>query len=67
MKPKNTYQISENHQKVIKAAIEIGCSVVNIGPGDLEAGTPHLVMGLVWQIIKVCIKQLFKFLYFLKT
>ena len=53
MKPKNTYQINENHDLCIKAAINIGCSVVNIGGKDLEAGVPHLVMGLLWQIIKV--------------
>ena len=52
-KPKNTYQINENHDLCIKAAVEIGCSVVNIGGKDLEAGVPHLTMGLLWQIIKV--------------
>ena len=36
----------------IEAARRLGCSVVNIGGEDLLKGTPHLVMGLLWQIIK---------------
>lgn len=52
LKPKNTYQVNENHDLCIAAAKNIGCSVVNIGGKDLEAGVPHLVMGLLWQIIK---------------
>ena len=51
--PKNTYQVNENHDLCIAAAIQIGCSVVNIGGKDLEAGVPHLTLGLLWQIIKV--------------
>ena len=31
----------------------IGCSVVNIGAADLIEGRPYLVLGLVWQIIKI--------------
>jgi len=27
--------------------------VVNIGSQDLQEGKPHLVLGLLWQIIKV--------------
>lgn len=62
-KPKNTYQVNENHDLCIAAAKKIGCSVVNIGGKDLEAGIPHLTMGLLWQIIKV-IFILFFFLIF---
>jgi len=46
------YEINENHDLCIAAAIKIGCSVVNIGGKDLVAQTPHLTLGLVWQIIK---------------
>uniref|UniRef100_A0A4W6FXS1 Plastin-3 n=1 Tax=Lates calcarifer TaxID=8187 RepID=A0A4W6FXS1_LATCA len=31
----------------------IGCQVVNIGAQDLKEGKPHLVLGLLWQIIKI--------------
>lgn len=27
--------------------------MVNIGAEDLKAGKPHLVLGLLWQIIKI--------------
>ena len=30
-----------------------GLVTVNIGPQDLAAGTPHLVLGLLWQIIRL--------------
>eukprot|EP01104_Vermistella_antarctica_P010569 TRINITY_DN2827_c0_g2_i1.p1 TRINITY_DN2827_c0_g2~~TRINITY_DN2827_c0_g2_i1.p1 ORF type:complete len:786 (+),score=276.07 TRINITY_DN2827_c0_g2_i1:84-2360(+) len=51
----SVFQRNENHDRCIAGAIEIGCSVVNIGAADLSAGTKHLVMGLTWQIIKQCL------------
>jgi len=52
LRPANDYQKNENHDLCIQGAKDIGCSVINIGGKDLLAGTPHLVLGLVWQIIK---------------
>ena len=49
----NTFTIHENQTLGINSASSIGCSVVNIGPTDLIEGRPHLVLGLLWQIIKV--------------
>uniref|UniRef100_K3W5R6 Calponin-homology (CH) domain-containing protein n=1 Tax=Globisporangium ultimum (strain ATCC 200006 / CBS 805.95 / DAOM BR144) TaxID=431595 RepID=K3W5R6_GLOUD len=49
----NIYEKTENHNLSINAAKSIGCSVVNIGPTDLIEGKPILVLGLVWQIIKI--------------
>ncbi|KAE9223987.1 hypothetical protein PF004_g12350 [Phytophthora fragariae] len=49
----NVYQKTENQNLCINAAKSIGCSVVNIGPDDLIVGKPILVLGLVWQIIKI--------------
>jgi hypothetical protein len=49
----NTFTIHENQTLAINSASSIGCSVVNIGPQDLIEGRPHLVLGLLWQIIKV--------------
>lgn len=49
----NVYQKTENHNLCINAAKAIGCSVVNIGPQDLLEGKPILVLGLVWQIVKI--------------
>lgn len=49
----NTFTMHENQTLAINSASSIGCSVVNIGPQDLIEGRPHLVLGLLWQIIKV--------------
>lgn len=45
--------MTENNNVVINSAKAIGCSVVNIGSQDLIEGREHLVLGLVWQIIKI--------------
>lgn len=50
--PKNKFEQNQNHDLAIESARKLGCSVVNIGGEDLLRGTPHLVMGLLWQIIK---------------
>lgn len=47
------YQIHENLTLALNSAQAIGCNVVNIGPEDLHAGKQHLVLGLMWQIIRV--------------
>jgi plastin-1 len=49
----NPWQRSENHTLAINSAQGIGCSVVNIQPEFLSEGRPHIVLGLVWQIIKI--------------
>lgn len=48
----NTFQMTENNNVVINSAKGIGCSVVNIGAQDLIEGRQHLVLGLIWQVIK---------------
>uniref|UniRef100_A0A3Q1N6S7 Plastin 1 n=1 Tax=Bos taurus TaxID=9913 RepID=A0A3Q1N6S7_BOVIN len=47
------FTISENLNLALNSASAIGCTVVNIGAQDLTEGKPHLVLGLLWQIIKV--------------
>ncbi|KAL5007401.1 hypothetical protein ScPMuIL_016207 [Solemya velum] len=49
----NIYRRSENHSLVLNSASSIGCNIVNIGPDDLDTGKPHLVLGLLWQIIRI--------------
>eukprot|EP01133_Synstelium_polycarpum_P008010 gene8010-9410_t len=49
----NKYQMTENGNIVVNSAKAIGCSVVNLGAGDINSGTPHLVLGLVWQILRI--------------
>jgi len=43
----------ENLTLALTSAQSIGCNIVNIGPEDLQAGKPHLVLGLLWQIIRI--------------
>lgn len=52
-KDMNTFQKTENQNLVVNSAKAIGCTVVNIGPQDLIDGTHHLVLGLVWQIVRI--------------
>lgn len=51
-KPLNNFQMTENNNIVILSAKAIGCSVVNIGPTDIAEGREHLILGLIWQIIR---------------
>jgi plastin-1 len=48
----NNFQMTENNNIVIQSAKAIGCSVVNIGSADIIEGREHLVLGLIWQIIR---------------
>ena len=42
----------ENLTLALTSAQSIGCNIVNIDANDLTKGTPHLVLGLLWQIIR---------------
>ncbi|KAL1522012.1 hypothetical protein AB1Y20_021657 [Prymnesium parvum] len=48
----SVYEVTENLNLAINAAVALGCRVVNIGSGDIMSGSPHLVLGLLWQIVK---------------
>ncbi|VDL64419.1 unnamed protein product [Hymenolepis diminuta] len=48
-----TYQVMENITLALNSARAIGCNVVNIGAADIMDGTRHLLLGLLWQIIKI--------------
>lgn len=43
----------ENLTLALNSASGIGCNVINIDAHSLEKGTPHLVLGLLWQIIRI--------------
>ncbi|KAL1765535.1 plastin-3 isoform X1, partial [Sigmodon hispidus] len=49
----NLAALQENLNLALNSASAIGCHVVNIGTEDLRAGKPHLVLGLLWQIVKI--------------
>ena len=52
IKTLNAFHMTENNNIVINSAKGIGCSVVNIGSGDLLEVREHLILGLIWQIIR---------------
>lgn len=47
------YRRAENHNLALMSAQSIGCNIVNIGDDDLEKTKPHLVLGLLWQVIRI--------------
>jgi plastin-2 len=49
----NEYTKRENLTLALNSAQAIGCNIINIGAEDLKSGTQHLVLGLLWQIIRV--------------
>ena len=49
----NVYTIHENLTLALNSATSVGCNLVNIGPEDVLRGAPHLVLGLLWQILRV--------------
>ena len=51
-KPINAFQMTENNNLVITSAKALGLSTVNIGASDLVEGREHLILGLIWQIIR---------------
>ncbi|KAF5815987.1 putative mitochondrial carrier protein [Helianthus annuus] len=48
----NPWERNENHTLCLNSAKAIGCIVVNIGTQDLVRGRPHLLLGLISQIVK---------------
>ncbi|KAF2426240.1 fimbrin [Tothia fuscella] len=52
IKTLNAFHMTENNNIVIESAKGIGCSVVNIGSGDLVEVREHLILGLIWQVIR---------------
>ena len=49
----NVYQKHENQTLALNSASAIGCNIVNIGAEDLMEGRQHLVLGLLWQVIRI--------------
>ena len=49
----STFKVTENLNLALNSSQAIGCHVINIGSQDLKEAKPHLVLGLLWQIIRV--------------
>lgn len=50
---KNNFEMIENNNLCVNSAKAIGCSVINIGAQDILEGRPHLILGLIWQIVRI--------------
>jgi plastin-1 len=51
-KPLNNFRMLENANVALNSAKAIGCVVVNVHSEDIIDGKEHLVLGLIWQIIR---------------
>ncbi|KAF7233699.1 hypothetical protein EG68_03990 [Paragonimus skrjabini miyazakii] len=49
---KHVFNVHENLTLAINSAAAIGCCVVNMGPDDIEKKKRHIVLGLIWQLIR---------------
>lgn len=49
----NIHMKTENLNLAINSAKGIGCSVVNVGAKDIQDGTEHIILGLIWQIVRI--------------
>ncbi|MFS7931691.1 putative calponin domain, CH domain superfamily, fimbrin/Plastin [Helianthus anomalus] len=49
----NPWERNENHTLCLNFAKAIGCTIVNIGTHVLVEGRPHLLLGLISQIVKI--------------
>lgn len=49
----SAYTKRENLMLALMSAQSIGCHIVNMDADDLAKGKPHLVLGLMWQIIRI--------------
>uniref|UniRef100_A0A2I9LPF2 Plastin-2 n=1 Tax=Centruroides hentzi TaxID=88313 RepID=A0A2I9LPF2_9SCOR len=47
------YTKHENLTLALNSSQAIGCNIINIDAHDLLKGKPHLVLGLIWQIIRI--------------
>jgi len=57
----SVYKKLENLTLALVSSQSIGCNIVNIDAHDLAKGKPHLVLGLLWQIIRVNIFLLLQY------
>ncbi|KAG5180080.1 actin bundling protein [Tribonema minus] len=52
-KPLNIFHKVENMNLALNAAKSIGCVVTNVNAKDIIDGNPILILGLIWQIIRI--------------
>ncbi|PAA85184.1 hypothetical protein BOX15_Mlig000734g1 [Macrostomum lignano] len=47
------FRMHENLVLAVNSAESIGCCIVNIGANDIKECRPHIILGLIWQIIRI--------------
>ena len=45
--------LQENLNLALNSASAIGCNIVNIGAQDIIDAKAHLILGLIWQVIRI--------------
>lgn len=65
--PTNPYQKIENLNLAIESARSIGCMVVNVRPEFIREKREHIVLGLIWQIIRVIDFLSFRYILTIKS
>ncbi|KAJ3236470.1 hypothetical protein HDU81_010765 [Chytriomyces hyalinus] len=53
-KPRHVLKQAENLGIVLAAAREVGVRMSSIGPNDILAGNATVILGVIWQLIKMC-------------
>ncbi|GAM19863.1 hypothetical protein SAMD00019534_030380 [Acytostelium subglobosum LB1] len=49
----NIFEKNVNLDICLKSARTIGCYVINIGPTDFHEGKRHLILSILWQLVKL--------------
>lgn len=62
----NFSTIHENITLAVSSAISIGCGIVNIDPDDIVNEKSYVILGLLWQLIRVSKIDLF-LIYFSRS
>ena len=64
--PSTTYHKIQNLNLGISSAKSIGCTVINVRPEFIMEKREHIVLGLIWQIIRVTNSIIFRFICLIK-
>ncbi|GAM25475.1 hypothetical protein SAMD00019534_086500 [Acytostelium subglobosum LB1] len=49
----NLFEMNVNLDICLRAAKAIGCRTINIGPVDFQEGKRHLILAVLWQLVKI--------------
>lgn len=53
----NVYQVQENLKMAIASAKGLGIKMVGVDPNDFIKKTPHIMLGTLWQSIRLAISK----------